>query len=91
MVTFAINIPPMLAYIPYIWDIVAYGFLWFPMVSRSEVFHVDTGRCGSQTAPSRRHLGEQRDRSQKAQNAIMALGFLDIFGRFWDKIGLCCP
>ena len=30
MITFAINIPPMLAYIPYIWDIVAYGFLWFP-------------------------------------------------------------
>ena len=66
-----------------------YCCLWFPMVSRSEIFHVDTGRCGSQTAPSRRHLGEQRDRSQKAKKAIMALGFLDIFGRFGDKIGLC--
>ena len=67
-----------------------YCCLWFPMVSRSESFpRWHTHRCGSQTAPSRRHLGEQRDRSQKAKKAIMALGFLDIFGRFGDKIGLC--
>ena len=85
MITFAINISPMLAYIPYIWDIVAYGFLWFP----GQKFSTLT-RAG--VVPRQRLQDGTLANKGTVHKRLKSPSWpLDIFGRFWDKIGLCCP